>query len=766
MPPLVLSSNAHPSYQPFKLNVKTGVDLKMHKVKLPEKPMAPFMRYSKKVFDQVKATNPDLKQWELGRVIQQMWKDLSEQEKQEYINEYENAKFEYCEQLKAFHNSPQYQSFLSNAAKKSKPPIGNGIINPNNINQGVNNNPTLSVISSKSNDLQNNTIYSTALSHYAIEPAEDDGIDESLSYKAQASNRFQRNHRLLNEIFNEFCVQDNRSIVTQQRMEQLKKQVASLETHQEKLKQELAQIEDKYEAKKRKFISSSDEFEKELHKLKEFKISEEQENQFYTKHYDTFQKQWIEYTENFGNSLANKNVNKESAFNLLREGLDNLLNGNSAKSLMSITNPNVVTVVALQQPVETPAPKTDEPTQPHTEQKTATNQLPPPAQNTMVNSPARFNPPNPPNLSIRPNMPAQMYPNQFRSTSTPPINNVNNAIVSPNNQQQNVSNNTNQVPNAVQSPAPQIRPPQQMQPPPMSQPLQQQQIRPPGPVPGQQMPPQPMSVQQIPVQQMQAQSMPGQPIQGQPMQGQAQMMQHGMPMNPNMNPNMNPGMNQMNLNYYHQSQMPMNHQMQMNMYNNPQQAAGNMMQGQPGQQQVAPQGGQAAAQPPVQASQPQFNPNMNMMQQQMNYQGQMQVQQMPPQQQPGQQLPPPPQYPNGMHQQVPPQMQGQMMYPQHQANMPMYNQAGQPQQMMMMQQQQFGNMYQQPMQQPGQALMQPQPGNMMPNQYVNQQQQVQQQQQVVNQPAQQTAGSAAKGDKKSKEDKPKKKSSKKSAANE
>ena len=104
-------------------------------------------------------------------------------------------------------------------------------------------------------------------SYYAIEPAEDDGIDEGVSGRQVAANRYYRNHRLLNAIFNEFCVADNRSIITSVRMEQLKKQVHSLEMHQEKLKSELLLIDEKYEAKKKRIVDSSLDFENELKKV-------------------------------------------------------------------------------------------------------------------------------------------------------------------------------------------------------------------------------------------------------------------------------------------------------------------------------------------------------------------------------------------------------------------------------------------------------------------------------------------------------------------
>ena len=58
-------------------------------------------------------------------------------------------------------------------------------------------------------------------------------------------------------------------------MENLKKQVGSLELHQEKLQQELLQIEDKYEAKKKKILDSSQEFHNEYQKVNPFYRSDQ-----------------------------------------------------------------------------------------------------------------------------------------------------------------------------------------------------------------------------------------------------------------------------------------------------------------------------------------------------------------------------------------------------------------------------------------------------------------------------------------------------------
>ena len=107
----------------------------------------------------------------------------------------EILKAEYCEQIKAFHNSPQYQHYLSNAASRQKKggsnsasgggeprhSIGgssNALMSSNIINTLNSNNRSAGV----SNDLN-------GMSHYAIEPAEDDGIDDSLSMRQVALGR-------------------------------------------------------------------------------------------------------------------------------------------------------------------------------------------------------------------------------------------------------------------------------------------------------------------------------------------------------------------------------------------------------------------------------------------------------------------------------------------------------------------------------------------------------------------------------------------------
>ncbi|KXJ23294.1 SWI/SNF-related matrix-associated actin-dependent regulator of chromatin subfamily E member 1 [Exaiptasia diaphana] len=214
--------------------------------KPPEKPLMPYMRYSRKVWDQVKNQNPDLKLWEIGKIIGQMWRDLVDEEKQEYVEEYEIEKQEYNESMKSYHNSPSYQEWIAakgraQAAIQAQQSMERAMIN----SFGKIDEPRFSLQSVE----------------------EDDDDDDSFSIKHVAAARFQRNHKLMAEVFSEAVVPDVRTVVTKTRLGVLKRQVQSLITHQKKLESELQQIEEKFEGKKRKFDEDSEQFNEALKKL-------------------------------------------------------------------------------------------------------------------------------------------------------------------------------------------------------------------------------------------------------------------------------------------------------------------------------------------------------------------------------------------------------------------------------------------------------------------------------------------------------------------
>ncbi|WAR04189.1 SMCE1-like protein [Mya arenaria] len=187
----------------------------------------PYMRYSRKVWDEVKNVNQELKLWEIGKIIGGMWRDLSDAEKQVFTDEYEREKQIYNEALKNYQNSQAYQAYSKQEERGSR---------------------------------------------ISIQPADDeDDQDDGFSVKHIAHARYLRNHRLINEILSESVVPDIRTVVTTGRMGVLKKQVQSLTMHQTKLEAELQQIEEKHDAKKRRFQECSDQFHDEYKKLCESK---------------------------------------------------------------------------------------------------------------------------------------------------------------------------------------------------------------------------------------------------------------------------------------------------------------------------------------------------------------------------------------------------------------------------------------------------------------------------------------------------------------
>ena len=208
--------------------------------KPPEKPLMPYMRYSRKVWDDVKASQPDLKLWEVGKIIGKMWRELSISDKQLYMDEYETEKAEYQDLLKSYYNSPAYQGYLQAKGRADAIEAENR--------------------ASERDD-----------SIMSIEPA-DDGTgdtDEGFSVKHVSAARFQRNHRLMqNVLLDSTIVPSSRGIVTQQRLEVLQAQVQSLQSHQKKLENELHELEKNHNVTKHKWEESTKNFVVEMKRLR------------------------------------------------------------------------------------------------------------------------------------------------------------------------------------------------------------------------------------------------------------------------------------------------------------------------------------------------------------------------------------------------------------------------------------------------------------------------------------------------------------------
>ncbi|VDP35420.1 unnamed protein product [Soboliphyme baturini] len=135
----------------------------------------------RKIWDSVKAAHPDQKLWEIGRIIGHLWRELPANEKQKFMDEYE-------------------------AEKKIDSRI---MLPPCDITEDV------------------AIVFSRICSEQQLISDE----PEHFTDRQLAAARYQRNQRMLLEIFSDVCIPDQRGIMTTTRLQNLQRQVESLTMH-------------------------------------------------------------------------------------------------------------------------------------------------------------------------------------------------------------------------------------------------------------------------------------------------------------------------------------------------------------------------------------------------------------------------------------------------------------------------------------------------------------------------------------------------------
>jgi len=88
----------------------------------PKRPLTPYMRYNRQMWEKVKAANPSMGVCEISATIGRMWRELGPEEKQRHNDDYTLDKARYDEELKAYLKATGLRSSdLVKAKPKKKP---------------------------------------------------------------------------------------------------------------------------------------------------------------------------------------------------------------------------------------------------------------------------------------------------------------------------------------------------------------------------------------------------------------------------------------------------------------------------------------------------------------------------------------------------------------------------------------------------------------------------------------------------------------------
>ncbi|KAL3096530.1 hypothetical protein niasHT_028943 [Heterodera trifolii] len=218
--------------------------------KLPDRPLVPYMRFSKKTWPKVRAEKPDVPLWELGKIIGHLWNNISPAEKAMYNHEYEQDKIEYEKAMKQY-NAAYSQYMASKSRVKSAH-------QQHQQDKGGSGRKTTAAGASAD--------AAGIISGVFMQPIEDEDPFE-LAGKRLAAIRYDRNNRLMAELFSPSYLPDPRVFVPQQRIDHFRRQRMSLEQHQVKSNEELARMAELFSQRKRAIQRDSEAYNEMLKKV-------------------------------------------------------------------------------------------------------------------------------------------------------------------------------------------------------------------------------------------------------------------------------------------------------------------------------------------------------------------------------------------------------------------------------------------------------------------------------------------------------------------
>uniref|UniRef100_A0A1I7TNJ1 HMG box domain-containing protein n=1 Tax=Caenorhabditis tropicalis TaxID=1561998 RepID=A0A1I7TNJ1_9PELO len=202
--------------------------------KMPERPLQPYMRYSRKMWPKVRAENPEAQLWDIGKIVGKMWVEITDAERSIFQHEFELEKAEYEKQMKNFQGNGMSNFMMSKGRAKNNEKMSRSRMDAGGV---------------------------------VIQPVDEDEGGNEMGTRRLAGVRYERNNRLISDLFSPSIVTDTRTVVPHHRMEMLKRQATSLGTHQSKLEEELTKLERAHDNRKRAIEKGSDDFQEQLKKV-------------------------------------------------------------------------------------------------------------------------------------------------------------------------------------------------------------------------------------------------------------------------------------------------------------------------------------------------------------------------------------------------------------------------------------------------------------------------------------------------------------------